>query len=239
MKLPDNITPRLLALLGTPACLLAFGTPLVRAQVAPAPVADAATLAKYDANRNGKLDPNELVALEAAQKAAASAPTDTAARPGQEEVVALSPFEVTSDSNRGYFQSNTMSGTRLNSKIEDLGQSITVMTKEQMTDFAMLDINDVFDHMASTEGTNSYSDFVTDRTGAVVDNVSLDPEQRQSRARHRQRQHRVQQHRDHRPRARRSAVDGFARAEPRSERQHLRLGQRVRHRESGARPPPT
>lgn len=92
----------------------------------------------------------------------------------EEAVVHLSPFEVVANNN-GYFASNTMSGTRLNTKIEDLGQSITVMTKEQMSDFAMLDINDVFDHMASTEGTSSYSDFVLDRTGAVTDNVSLDP----------------------------------------------------------------
>ncbi len=106
-----------------------------------------------------------------AQTAPAPAP---AARPATDEIIALSPFEVVAE-NKGYFQSNTMSGTRLNSKIEDLGQSITVMTKEQMADFAMLDINDIFDHMASTEGTNSYSEFVTDRTGAVVDNVSLNP----------------------------------------------------------------
>lgn len=86
----------------------------------------------------------------------------------------MSPFEVTAQSN-GYFQSNTMSGTRLNSKIEDLGQSISVMTKAQMQDFAMLDINDVFDYMAGTEGTDTYSDIQVDRTGAVTDNVALNP----------------------------------------------------------------
>jgi hypothetical protein len=105
-----------------------------------------------------------------------SAPTSSTAaseRPS-DEVVTLSPFEVQAET-KGYFQANTMSGTRLNSKIEDLGQSISVMTKEQMADFAMLDINDVFDYMASTEGTGSYSQFDTDRTGAVVDQVSLDP----------------------------------------------------------------
>jgi len=91
-----------------------------------------------------------------------------------EKILELSPFEVVADSN-GYFQSNTMSGTRLNSKIEDLGQSITVMTKEQMDDFAILDINDAFDYLAGTEGTGTYSDFETDRTGAVIDNVSLNP----------------------------------------------------------------
>jgi outer membrane receptor for ferric coprogen and ferric-rhodotorulic acid len=41
----------------------------------------------------------------------------------------------------GYFQSNVISGTRLNSRIEDLGQSITVMTKAQMQDFAMTKCN--------------------------------------------------------------------------------------------------
>jgi hypothetical protein len=99
--------------------------------------------------------------------------TATAPSP-KEEVVELSPFQVVAN-NKGYFSANSMSGTRMNSKIEDLGQSITVMTKEQMVDFAMLDINDVFDYMASTEGTSSYSQFDTDRTGAVVDQVSLSP----------------------------------------------------------------
>ena len=105
---------------------------------------------------------------------AQTSPTSDSATEEEEEIVNLSPFEVTADTN-GYFQSNTMSGTRLNSKIEDLGQSITVMTKEQMADFAMLDINDAFEYMASTEGTGSFSLFETDRTGAVVDQVSLDP----------------------------------------------------------------
>ncbi|HEY4248812.1 MAG TPA: TonB-dependent receptor plug domain-containing protein [Lacunisphaera sp.] len=112
-----------------------------------------------------------------AQTTPQPAPGTTAAEPAKEstaDVVQLSPFEVTSNTN-GYFQSNTMSGTRLNSKIEDLGQSITVMTKTQMTDFGLLDINDVFDQMAGTEGTGSYSNFVLDRTGAVTDNVSFDP----------------------------------------------------------------
>ena len=105
---------------------------------------------------------------------AQTAPASTTPESNEDEVVTLSPFEVTAETN-GYFQANTMSGTRLNSKIEDLGQSITVMTKEQMSDFAMLDINDVFDYMAGTEGTHTYSDLVVDRTGAVTDNISLNP----------------------------------------------------------------
>jgi hypothetical protein len=175
MKINENKNRRSRRCIGSYAGLAVITAVSLVAQVAPASAPAAATLAKYDTNRNGKLDPNEVAAMESSQKAAVSASTAVVAQPAPEEIVALSPFEVVSDNNRGYFQSNTMSGTRLNSKIEDLGQSITVMTKEQMSDFAMLDINDVFDHMASTEGTGSYSQFETDRTGAVVDQVSLNP----------------------------------------------------------------
>lgn len=146
------------------------------AQTAPSAAPDAATLATYDTNRDGRLDAAEQSVRDADLRKAAAAVQPAAPGTGAptEEIVALSPFEVVSDA-RGYFASNSMSGTRLNSKIEDLGQSITVVTKEQMADFAMLDINDIFDYMASTEGTGSYSAFEVDRTGAVTDNVSLDP----------------------------------------------------------------
>ena len=125
-------------------------------------------------SRLASFAPVSLLFLAAVSARAQTAPAVPAAKPAADEVITLSPFEVVSD-NKGYFASNTMSGTRLNSKIEDLGQSITVVTKEQMADFAMLDINDIFDHLAGTEGTGSYSSFDVDRTGAVTDNVSLDP----------------------------------------------------------------
>ena len=174
MNLPQKTKLRLLRLIGVPVCLITLLAPSARAQVAPVATADAGALARYDANRNGRLDPEELAAMDAAQRSSAPVNVELAPRPAGAETLVLSPFEVVSE-NKGYFSANSMSGTRMNSKIEDLGQSITVMTKEQMIDFAMLDINDVFDYMASTEGTGSYSQFDTDRTGAVVDQVSLNP----------------------------------------------------------------
>lgn len=120
-----------------------------------------------------------LVALLAGWLAAGSAleaqtapqlnPTDK-----KDEVVQLSPFEVVADT-RGYYAMNTMSGTRLNSRIEDLASAISVVTKEQMADFAMLDINDVFLYEAGVEGTGTYTEFSVDRRGSPVDN-SLNPE---------------------------------------------------------------
>jgi len=147
----------------------------VVAQVAPSP--DPATLARYDRNKDGKLDAAELAAMQAeqargAQTPVAAAGTTAAAR---EEAVQLSPFEVKAD-NRGYYGVNTMSGTRLNTKLEDLASSITVVTKEQMADFAMLDLNDIFNYEASTEGTGNYSEIFMDGNGQTRDNVQNVPQ---------------------------------------------------------------
>ncbi|MBI5692554.1 MAG: TonB-dependent receptor [Verrucomicrobia bacterium] len=149
--------------------------PSLPAQVAPRPAPDPATLARYDTNRNGVLDSAEQAALDAdlRQAAGAAAATSPGTRPA-DEVVTLSPFEVVSDS-KGYYATNTMSGTRFNTKLEDLASSITVMTKDQMADFGMLDINDVFLYTASAEGTGNYTDFEVNRNGDVQENVSLNP----------------------------------------------------------------
>jgi len=127
-----------------------------------APAAAGATPAPADEPRSKLNDANTTVAA--------------AAAPKPEEIVTLSPFEVKSDT-KGYYSSNTMSGTRFNTKLEDLGSSISVMTKEQMSDFAMIDINDVFSYTAGAEGTNTYTDVVMDRNGQMSDNVQLNPTQ--------------------------------------------------------------
>lgn len=94
---------------------------------------------------------------------------------GGDEVVALSPFQVVGSGDRGYFGANTMSGTRLNSKIEDLAASITVITKDQMNDFAMLNINDIFAYEASTEGSGNYTDFSFNSSAQPNDNLAGNP----------------------------------------------------------------
>ncbi|MES2694939.1 MAG: TonB-dependent receptor plug domain-containing protein, partial [Verrucomicrobiota bacterium] len=92
-----------------------------------------------------------------------------------EDPLLMSPFEVVSE-NKGYYASNTMSGTRLNSKLEDLAASISVVTKEQMEDFALLDINDIFSMEANTEGTGNFTDFSFNLSGNPVDNVQANPQ---------------------------------------------------------------
>jgi hypothetical protein len=92
----------------------------------------------------------------------------------EEETIVLSPFEVVADT-KGYYAANSMSGTRFNTSLQDLAAPVSVMTKEQMQDFGMLDLNDVFLYTANAEGTGTYSDFVMNRNGEMTDNVSLNP----------------------------------------------------------------
>ena len=148
--------------------------PSLSAQPAPAP-ATPAQLAKYDLNRNGRLDAEELASLQADQAKAAAIPVSGAPAAGQDQTVQLSPFEVR-EANTGYYAANTMSGTRLNTRIEDLASSISVVTKQQMADFAMLDINDVFNYESNTEGTGNYTAFEVDRNGMVTDQIQDNPQ---------------------------------------------------------------
>jgi hypothetical protein len=130
-------------------------------------------LCNGSANAQEKKAPEIQAADTKARDSAAAA--DAAPVPG-DEVVELSPFQVV-ENNRGYYGANTMSGTRFNTKLGDVASSITVMTKEQMSDFAMLDANDVFLYVAGTEGTGTYTDITLDRNGSIADNVQLNPTQ--------------------------------------------------------------
>ena len=110
-----------------------------------------------------------------ARAAQAATSTSSGTAPSSGDIVVLSPFQVSGEADKGYYASNTLSGTRINSKLEDLGASISVVTKQQMEDFAMLDLNDVFLYEANTEGTGNYTDVAIDRNGVVTDNVASDP----------------------------------------------------------------
>ncbi len=120
---------------------------------------------------------------QSAQPAATPAPEKPAVKPvaaagssdEKSEVVVLSPFEVNSARDTGYFASSTLSGTRLNSKLEDLASPISVVTKQQMIDTAALDINDIFKYESNTEGMSQFTDFTIDRS-FYVENTTLNPQ---------------------------------------------------------------
>lgn len=110
-------------------------------------------------------------AVSAQTPAAAPAAIEGEAK-AAESTVKLSPFVVVSGKDSGYYAENTLAGSRLRTNVGDLAASITVVTKQQMTDTASIDMNDVFLYEANTEGTGNYTDFNVDTRGAVQDRNS-------------------------------------------------------------------
>jgi len=114
-----------------------------------------------------------LLAQSTPETSTGTSPSSTPS--AEEEIVKLSPFIVNA-SNTGYYASNTLSGTRLNSDIADLGASVSIITKQQMRDFALLDINDIFNYQVSTEGTGNYTNATVNAQGIPTDAASLNPQ---------------------------------------------------------------
>jgi hypothetical protein len=131
---------------------------------------DAATLAKYDKNQNGKLDPDEVAAMQADQAKAAVTPVKTSATATDQDVIALSPFEVDATRETGYYAENTLAGSRLKTNLGDLASSITVVTKQQLEDTGALSINDVFLYESNTEGAGNYTPIYVNR-GTATDGI--------------------------------------------------------------------
>ncbi len=63
---------------------------------------------------------------------AAAAPAGPAS--ADEEIVVLSPFEVSASNDTGYVATETLAGTRIRTDLRDVGSAISVVTKEFMND---------------------------------------------------------------------------------------------------------
>lgn len=102
---------------------------------------------------------------------------DAAVKPKEEQVYVLSPFEVRPEENTGYQGNSAMSGSRLAAKLEDIAATMSVVTKEQLLDFALHDINDIFAMEATAEGTRTYTANSTNTNPLLeVDEVAQNPQ---------------------------------------------------------------
>ncbi|PTX91272.1 TonB-dependent receptor plug domain-containing protein [Opitutus sp. ER46] len=149
--------------------LIATLVSCVYAQPAPADPATGANDAASDAGPGNAAERSARRPVEPVR-----APPSPARDGAEDEPIELNPFQVV-EARRGYYAANTMSGTRVNSKLDDLGASISVVTKEQMADFAMLDINDIFAYEASTEGSGNFTDFAFTQSSQPQDNLQASP----------------------------------------------------------------
>ena len=71
-----------------------------------------------------------------------TAQTGTESSSGEMEVFELSPFEVSTSGDRGYFAANTISGSRISVPIQDIPLTIEVVTSEFIEDTGATDLRD-------------------------------------------------------------------------------------------------
>jgi len=87
---------------------------------------------------------------------AAAAPAETvrAAKPEnprEAPVVQLSPFEVVAENDTGYQAGNTVSGSRLNSRLKDTPASVSAFTPEFLSDIAAASLEEMLQHATNIE----------------------------------------------------------------------------------------
>jgi outer membrane receptor for ferric coprogen and ferric-rhodotorulic acid len=85
-----------------------------------------------------------------AQTAAPSSPT-TAAAPAGDGMITLSPFVVDATKDNGYAATNTLAGSRLNSRLLDTPSAISVMTPELLQDIGAVNIDTAISFGTNTE----------------------------------------------------------------------------------------
>ena len=117
------------------------------------------------------------VALSWALPGAALAQTAPAAGPAapastEEEIVVLSPFEVTASESTGYVATTTMAGSRINTELRDVGSAISVVTAEFLRDTGATNNQTLLQYTTNTEVGSIGGNFVNARAGATQDEAS-------------------------------------------------------------------
>lgn len=83
--------------------------------------------------------------------------TDLPAQEAADEAYELSPFTIEASDNEGYQAQSTLSGTRLNTSLNDIAASVSVFTKEFLEDVGATSIQDAYLYSVNTENENEYA----------------------------------------------------------------------------------
>lgn len=106
----------------------------------------------------------------AAESGVSDSPETRSERGRDEAPVTLSPFVVTTTTDRGYAAENTLSGTRLNTPAKFVGVSVSEITPELMRDLALFSTEDLIEYTtnASAYGSDGSLSSDTQLIGAAT-----------------------------------------------------------------------
>jgi len=95
----------------------------------------------------------------------ANVAADPAASATDDEVIVLSPFEVTASESNGYVATTTLAGSRINTQLKDVGSAISVVTAEFMKDTGATDSKSLLQYTTNTEVASIQGNFTNASTG--------------------------------------------------------------------------
>lgn len=89
-----------------------------------------------------------------------------------EEIIVLSPFEVSATDDQGYTAATTLAGNRLNTEVRDIGNAVTVITKQFLNDIGATDNKTLLQYTTNTEVGGFYGNFAGFGDGSHLDESS-------------------------------------------------------------------
>ncbi len=90
----------------------------------------------------------------------------------EEEVIVLSPFEVSSNATTGYAAATTLAGNRLATELRDIGNAVTVITGEFLKDIGATDNKTLLQYTTNSEVGGFYGNFAGFGDGSHLDESS-------------------------------------------------------------------
>lgn len=101
----------------------------------------------------------------------------TSASPGaasleDNDILQLSPFEVTADEDTGYAATATLAGTRIRTDLRDVGSAISVVTKEFMKDIGATDNSTLLQYTTNAEVAGTRGTYAGLGNGTSVDETN-------------------------------------------------------------------
>lgn len=85
-----------------------------------------------------------------------AASAQTTATPQNDEVLVLSPFEVTANSDVGYQARETLAGGRLRTQLKDISAQVDVMTAEYLSDLGITSLEDSLKYSLSIDNQSDW-----------------------------------------------------------------------------------
>ena len=102
-----------------------------------------------------------------------------AAPPARDEVVELSPFQVSAEAFQGYYASQTLAGSRLRMNVDEIASSVQIVTPEFMRDVGASNLNQLLLFTTSTEASGingNFSDFNVGTTSTGDQSSRVNPQ---------------------------------------------------------------